>query len=183
MSMVAHYGTPGGLSPLLEQRLSPARDDAAHRAGDDAAHRAGERGFTMMELLVVLAIMGLLIVAMPAIVAAGRPGVDARSTAIAIADDLRAARITAVATDHEAQLVFDIAAGSYAIEPGGRRRDLPPGTVVHFRGSRGEVTADTAAIRFFPDGTSTGAELLLDHGGQEHRVRANWLTGRISVDE
>jgi general secretion pathway protein H len=142
-----------------------------------------DRGFTLFELLVVLAVMGLLIVAMPAIIAAGRSGVDARSAAIAVADDLREARDLAVATDGETRLVFDVAAGRYAIEPGQGWRDLPRGMVVHFRGARGEVTGESAAIRFFPDGTSTGAELLLDYGGQEHRIRASWISGRISVDD
>jgi len=145
--------------------------------------RPGEHGFTLLELLVVMTIIALLITAMPAIVSAGRPGVDARSAAIAIAADLRATRDLAVALDREARLTFDIAAGRYTIEPGDRWRELPPGMVVHFRGARGDVTAETAAIRFFPDGTSTGAELRLDYAGQEHHVQAHWLSGRISVDE
>jgi general secretion pathway protein H len=161
-------GNPrGGLSPL------PARCEASSRAG----------GFTLMELLVVLAIIGLLLAAAPALIGAARPGIDARSAAIAIADALRAARSLAVATGRETRLTFDIADGRYGIEPGGPERDLPQGMVVHFRGSRGEVTASSAGVRFFPDGTSTGAELLLAYRGHEHRILAHWLTGRVSVDD
>jgi general secretion pathway protein H len=120
---------------------------------------------------------------MPALIAAARPGVDARSAAIRIADDLRAARDMAVAANRETRLSFDIAGGRYAIEPRGQWRDLPRGMVVHFRGSRGEVTTSIAAVRFFPDGTSTGAELRLDYGGHEHRLRVYWIAGRVAVDE
>jgi general secretion pathway protein H len=152
-------------------------------SGAAPADRPGERGFTLLELLVVLAIIGLLLSAVPAILTAARPGIDARSEAIAIADELRAARSQAVASGRETRLTFDIGGARYGIDPGGRSRDLPQGMVVHFRGSRGEVGASSAAVRFFRDGTSTGGELLLTYQGHEHRILAHWLTGRVSVDE
>lgn len=142
-----------------------------------------QAGFTLIELLVVLAIVALLVAAVPAMVRAGRPGLDARAAAIAFANDLRAARNAAIIGNDEARVSFDIAAGRYTIMPSGQARELPQGMVLHLRAPSGEVSADTAAIRFFPDGSSTGAEVRLSYRGQEHRVAAQWISGRISIDE
>ena len=42
---------------------------------------------------------------------------------------------------------------------------------------------DTGAIRFFPDGSSTGGRVTLMVGERSYAVDVDWLTGRVRVLE
>jgi len=39
----------------------------------------------------------------------------------------------------------------------------------------------TAGLRYFPNGSSTGATIEFQAERQGYEVRINWLTGRVSV--
>jgi general secretion pathway protein H len=39
----------------------------------------------------------------------------------------------------------------------------------------------SAAIRFFPNGSSTGGTINLKSKGNAYEIRVNWLTGRVST--
>lgn len=142
-----------------------------------------ECGFTLIELLVVLTIVGLLLAAAPAILTSARPSIDAQAAAQALADNLRAVRNAAITSGRETRLRVDLTHASYAVSSTGRRVAIPPGVAMRLRTARGDITAEMADIRFFPDGTSTGAQIWLSNGGQEHRVLVYWISGRVSVDE
>jgi len=143
-----------------------------------------QAGFTLVELLAVLAIIGLLLaVAMPALLATARPAAEVKAAALALAAELRAARGAAVASERETSVTLDIAAGTYAITHGGATQSLPQAMGLRFRGPANEVKGGTATIRFFPDGSSTGGELRLSYEGREQRVAVHWLSGRVTVDD
>jgi general secretion pathway protein H len=140
-------------------------------------------GFTLVELLVVLAIIGLLLVSASALLSAGRPAADVKAAAFGLAEALRTARALAEVSGKETRVAINVADRAYALTLGGAVRRLPRRMGIRFRGPQGEVQGEDAAIRFFPDGSSTGGELTLWEGGGAHHVRVHWLTGRISVDE
>jgi general secretion pathway protein H len=140
-------------------------------------------GFTLVELLVVLAIIGMLITAMPAVVASVQSGVRLKAAARSLADELRASRATAILNHRETRLTLDLATGQYLTTPGGVIRGLPAGVVLKFEGPRTEINGGNADIRFFADGTSTGGRIGLAVGNSQHWVVTHWLSGRISADE
>ena len=140
-------------------------------------------GFTLLELLVVLAIIGLLLVATPALISQARPRLDARVATWTLMEDLRAARGLAIASGKETQVVFNIRRDFYTTPPDSTMHRLPKRAVLEFRGPGREVSGSQAIIRFFPDGSSTGGQVRLTSGGSAHRITAHWLTGRISVDD
>jgi len=39
-----------------------------------------------------------------------------------------------------------------------------------------------AAIRFYPDGSSTGGSIDLSVNGEGYRIKVDWLTGGVSLD-
>src|SRR5438067_1863069 len=94
------------------------------RRSSRGTERLAERGYTLVELLVVIAILGMLaviglfIAAIPAIIGAARPGAEARAAAYALANDLRATRNAAVVSGEESAVLFDPKANDYTIEPG-----------------------------------------------------------------
>ena len=146
-------------------------------------NRNHPNGFTLIELLVVLAIMALLLTAMPALISASQATARIRNMAQELADDLRMARLKALTGNGETQLVLDLAHHRYAAMPGGQVRVLPPDAGLTFLGPVSEVHGDSADIRFFPDGTSSGGRIGLSLGSSRRQITAHWLTGRIAVDE
>jgi len=162
----------------------PSLEIATERMnGPPAGQRAAAAGFTLIELLVVLAIMALLLGVVPALLSGTRSSLEFRSAVRDLANDMRAARGIAVATDRETLFSLDVAKGVYSVSPGGEPHRLPKGVALRFRGPAAEASGKQAAIRFFPDGSSTGGAVWLSFDGREHRVAAHWLTGRISVDD
>ena len=154
---------------MAETRLSPAGEQTA--------------GYTLVELLVVLTVIGLLIAAAPAILSAARPGVEAKTAAQNLANDLRAARTAAVAGDSVTRVVVDAPTKSYVIEPGRLIHRLSPALTLALFGPHGEAIKTRTEFRFYPDGSSTGGSIGIAEAGQRHWVVDHWLTGRITVDE
>jgi general secretion pathway protein H len=147
----------------------------------------GERhstgGFTLMELLVVLTILGLaLVLAMPTL---GRllPGLEMRAEARDVANVLREARARAIGRNEEVTVVIDLERG--ILEVGGKTA-LQLSQRISVPISTGDSTSLALArteIRFFPDGTSTGGHLTLAQGERENHVAVDWLTGAVSLTE
>src|SRR4051812_30879073 len=84
---------------------------------------SGIRGFSLVEMLVVLAIIGLLI-SLVSPYLASREGQDLRTRVHAVATDLRLLRDEAIR--HNAATRFELTEGSYVLRPVERTKPLPP---------------------------------------------------------
>lgn len=146
------------------------------------APRRKERGFTLLELLVVLAIIGFVVALVPGFVLRSQPGLDVDVAARAIADGLRRTRSEAVLRNRPQTFALDVEARLF------RAADQTPvriddGIALTFRTARSQLLGEgIGQIRFFPDGSSTGGLIGLAQGGVEAAVRSDWLTGLVSVD-
>lgn len=138
-------------------------------------------GFTLIEILVVLAILGF---ALTLIVGYRQPWSNALGldgTARELASGLRLARAQAIARDRPVAFTLDLKTHRYRIDAG-RPRRLPDKVAVTFLTIRGETARSTqASIRFNPDGSSTGGRISLDEAGRRMAVGVDWLTGRVGV--
>jgi general secretion pathway protein H len=139
-----------------------------------------QAGFTLIEILVVLAIMGVVL----GIVLGRGPmnsrGLQTRAAAGALAQTLRAARAQAIATDHDVSVAIDPARHAFAMDRGPEQlvaRDLSLAIVPPVLPGPGSVRL----IRFSPDGSATGGGVLLGTGRRRIGVRVEWLTGKVSV--
>ncbi|MFP4077470.1 MAG: GspH/FimT family pseudopilin [Halochromatium sp.] len=139
-------------------------------------------GFTLVELIVVLAIGGLLLTLTPPLITAALPGVELKAGARRAAGALRQTREIAIAKGVEAVWLLDTENGRYRIEGQARSGALPDGIDLELVSARDELRNERlGGIRFFPDGTSTGGRLILKRGTGGYQVGVNWLTGRILV--
>jgi general secretion pathway protein H len=145
---------------------------------------AAARGFTLVELLVVLLIMSVLLVAAPIAFDRVLPGLQLRSDARGVAGVLREARAQAIRTNREATVTVDVAARTYSRSDAGTSQHFSEGVTVTLKTAESELLEpDVGRIRFFPDGTSTGGMVSLDRGGRTYNIAVDWLYGRVQIVE
>jgi general secretion pathway protein H len=139
-------------------------------------------GFTLLELLVVLAIAVLLVSIVPPLFTAAIPGVELKAAARRTAAGLRLAREQAIRTGRDAALTLNVENHSFQIDGGYRTTTLPRGIKLKLKAAEFEMRDDhTGAIRFFPDGSSTGGRIILSRNDSGYQVGVEWLTGRIRM--
>jgi general secretion pathway protein H len=140
------------------------------------------RGFTLVELLVVLLIAALLVAVVPPLLSAAMPGVQLKSTARELAASLRYARDYAVLHRSDAVVTVDLNERRYRVSGRSRSYAIPDGMEVLLDTVKSELGDDhTGSIRFYPDGSSTGGRVTLKRGEQRYKIDVDWLTGRVRV--
>lgn len=143
-------------------------------------------GFTLLELLLVMTLMAILMGVAVFRVPSTSSSAQITSWARQIAATLRSARSQAVAANREARFVLDVENRAFHID-NQRTARLPPDINLTLDTALSELSdAATGAIRFFPDGSSTGGRIHLKSardGGSTATVAVDWFTGRVSVAE
>ena len=112
------------------------------------------------------------------------PGAALDSGTRLILSGLREARSKAVALNRAVPLVLSGAADGFTIGVSGPGRALPKNLEITLFTATTEVSGSRqGAIRFFPDGSSTGGRLELSGKGGKRGIAVDWLTGRIRLEE
>lgn len=139
------------------------------------------RGFTMIELLVVLVIMGIVsAVAIP--VFTGTSNAEMKGAARQLASGLRLARSTALTQRRETFLVIDLAGRRFKVDREAKEYPLPRNVELKlFTAQKDLVDDKVGAIRFYPDGGSNGGRITLASGDRKYEVDVDWLTGRVAI--
>jgi general secretion pathway protein H len=136
-----------------------------------AKHSAG---FTLVELLVVMGITGLIFAA----VLSAKPRTTATrmaAAARAVAATLQLARAQAMASNAEIVVRIDAERRQFGLPRS--MHALPRGMSVAMTIAETERVGDSGAVRFYPDGQSSGGEIVLMLEGRASRIAVNWLTG------
>ena len=140
------------------------------------------RAFTLVELLVVLAIAGLVLALIPPILDNMLPENRVRGAARHLAAELKLCRSQAIRTREETLLILDVGQRNYRTADRERGLNLPEEATLSLTTAESEMLAELrGAIRFFPDGSSTGGQIRLHYRSSEYVVDVNWLTGQISI--
>lgn len=139
-----------------------------------------QHGFTLIEMLVVLAIMGLAM----SLVAGGRPGagrsLTAKAAAAELAAALREARSRAIAEDRPVLLTVDVTNHGFRIGDGAPQ-PLPRDLALSVTAGRAAVGNGQARILFDADGSSSGGLIRLGEDAQSLSIRVDWLSGRVRI--
>jgi general secretion pathway protein H len=142
------------------------------------------RGFTLLELLVVLTIVMAVVGVAAPILSKGLPGTDLRSGKLAISSGLRDAQSQAMATNKEVAFTLNVDAKWFAVGERERTEHVPDSLQLSFLTARSErLDRATANIRFYPDGSSTGGRIELEGGDRKAVVTVDWLTGRVAATD
>ena len=146
-----------------------------------ARHQA-TTGFTLIELIVVLALAGLIMAVTPPLLSKAMPGLQLKSTARQLAAGLRFARGRAVAHRTEAALTLDLEARTATVDGREGTLSIPEDLDVELVSTVGELEDENRGrIRFYPDGSSTGGRITLGYRGNGYDLDVDWLTGRVSI--
>jgi general secretion pathway protein H len=141
-----------------------------------------QSGMTLLEVLVSLAIVGMMLVVAVPFVDAKRPGFSVNTEARRIAADLRKAQSDAVRNNRQVDFTLDVRSGVFGHDRYERLSDAVPGMAVSlFTTLDQKLDNGAGTIRFFPDGGSTGGGVKLSAGAKQVQILVDWLTGRVSV--
>jgi general secretion pathway protein H len=169
MLNAAHSATPTRLS--YEKRAMCPRGSRAR----------AQRGFTLIEILIVVTLIAAISVLLMATIGGGMDGLRLRSAAKEIASELRHARAQAMAKSEVQTFTIDPEARQWSGAKG-RAGVLPKKLDVVFVGARElQPRRGEGAIVFFEDGASSGGRIQLKQDRAAWNIDVAWLTGEVSL--
>lgn len=131
----------------------------------------------------MLAILGLALALIAGYKGPWSGTLDLKGSATELAQQLRLARSEAILRNQPVEFALDLAHHRYRVGDGPARA-LPAQMAVQMVTIAGERRGlGGAAIRFNPDGSSTGGRISLNAGRRDIAVGVDWLTGRVTVAE
>lgn len=146
-----------------------------------------QRGFTLLEIIIVLVIAAVAMSIVLAYSGKGASAADLKSAARALAAGLRTAQSTAMATRRDARLTLDVDQREFSFTGDTRAHRLPEGLDLKLYTAQTEVESERkGSIRFFADGSSTGGRITVSSGPSGERkflVDVDWLTGRVTIGD
>jgi general secretion pathway protein H len=142
-----------------------------------------QRGFTLLELTVVLLIVVLGFSVIGLNLSSGSDSTEIKAAARDIVSALRYARGQALMTHQETTVALDLSDSSYTVSGRDKLYQIPATIDVTVVTAQTELTGEgTASIRFFADGSSTGGRITLKRGHAAWKIDINWLTGQIELE-
>lgn len=149
-------------------------------------HARRSRGFTLIELMVVLVILAGVVGVLTLRFDGALAGMETRSAARDVASALRYARGRAIAGQQETGVAIEVEAREYRLLglDEERRHALGDRIAIDLLTDRTSLLSDNeGAIRFFPDGSSTGGEIILASEAGRYAITIDWLTGRVRIHD
>ena len=145
-----------------------------------------QRGFTLLEVVVVMAISALVMGAVTLSLSASVSKAEVRASGRRMAAALRYTRSQAIVSREQQvfELIIDDDGSSYRVPGKDRIYELPSDVGVSLTTARMElIDEDAGGIRFYPDGSSTGGSITLGNDEFTQTLDIVWLTGEVVFRE
>ncbi len=140
---------------------------------------ARARGFTLLELIVTMAIVAVVVGLTIPTIGRSTEAIRVRAEVAGFSALLRHARERAIVSQKAQAVVVDVAAHRISVRAGG-----PEGEVRETRALPERLTVEASpppalTVRFEPQGGSSGGDFRLTSGAVTYRVTVDALTGRV----
>lgn len=143
--------------------------------------RAGATGFTLLELIIVLFIIGLVCGFSTVFITKGLPSARLNATVRELSATIRHARSLAVLKGETQTMVIDAEAQQYGIE-GYPRKRFPADVIVRtIDPVTGEATDKSRLMRFEPGGVFEGAGIWLENKTTTVRIDTDPIAGVVAA--
>jgi len=137
------------------------------------SNKRAQNGFTLIELMVTLALAGLLLALVPPLLGKGGDRARLDHDSRLLTDALRLARSRAIAGDREVMVRFESQANLFGID--GVEQKLSRGVAATVE----TADDDPGILRFYPDGSASGALIQLSNESGNRSLSVDWLTGAV----
>jgi general secretion pathway protein H len=145
----------------------------------ESGNRCLEEGFTLVEMLVVLAILALTTTFAVPLLSGGSEGLRLDMASSELAAALRVTRSAAITRNVQMALMIDVdrrTFGSTVVS----ERPFAPNIEAKLTFASAMRSAPTdGGFQFFPDGSSTGGDVTLSLRGKQAKLCIDWLTGTV----
>ena len=136
-------------------------------------------GFTLLELIVTLAIVALVVGLSVPTIARSTEAVRVRAEVAGFSAILRHARERAIVTRRPQAVVVDVASHRVRVMAGGPDGELRETRPLAERLHVQAVPPPALTVQFEPQGSSSGGDFRLTSGAISYRVTVDPLTGRV----
>ncbi len=140
------------------------------------------KGFTLIELTLVLLISVLTVSAIAVNISSGHASVQLQAVSRELVSALRYARGQALISRQQVTVAMDLSDNSYKISHREKvysfDADIEMTVVVADSEFDGDAVAE---IRFFADGSSTGGRITLEWANLLTQIDVNWLTAQVKI--
>jgi general secretion pathway protein H len=138
-------------------------------------------GFTIIELIVVLLIVLLGMTVVGANFSKVSPALQLKTVGGEIVSALRFARTQAVSTQQAVSVRFNLYENTYQVQGQQQTFKLPEDLMLSLVIlTKNYAGNEIASIMFYEDGSSSGAQVLLELDNYKKQIEVNWLTGKIT---
>lgn len=146
-----------------------------------ASIKSHDDGFTLFEMLVVMAIIAMVLTIAPSIYAGIIPGYEVRQFANDVANEARGMRRQARITGSVKSLIIDTDAQQLISQSAAL--DVPDDVVLSFESATAYGFPLSDEVQFYSSGASSGGILVLERGNLRVEVSFDWLSGAIEVHQ
>lgn len=132
----------------------------------------------------MLAIAAIMLTIVPPMISSALPGAELKSAARKVAAGLRYARNRSLSSDEETILMLDLESKQFTVSGKKKNFQIDQDLDLTLLTAESEMVAENkGAIRFFPDGGSTGGRISLSTDKRKYAVDVDWLTGKVRILE
>jgi len=143
-----------------------------------------QHGFTLLEIILVVALAAATFTLVPRLFGAGVSGAELKSNVRTVAAAMKLARDAAINTRRDAFVTVNVESRELTASFDTKVHQLNNQLEIKlFTSQADQINAATASFRFYPDGSSNGGRITIVANEREFAIDIDWLTGRVTVTD